>query len=202
MATLQELLAQKEALEQQIEQTKKQERGDAINKVRALMAEYGLTVADLGGKAAPQGQVRRRHRQGGGEVSQCLDRRILERPRPAAALAEGGAGERQASSPTSQSDPSRRRAAAPRRRSPTAERCAGSLSNLRVIPPAFVHDLLSRVDIVEIVGRSVELKQAGTNQQGPVPLPRREVAELHRQPVARRPTTASAAACTATPSAS
>ena len=47
MATLKELLAQKEAIEQQIEQTKKQERGDAIEKVRALMAEYGLTVADL-----------------------------------------------------------------------------------------------------------------------------------------------------------
>ncbi|MEO5881613.1 MAG: H-NS histone family protein [Caldimonas sp.] len=54
MATLKDLLAQKEALEQQIEQTKKHERGDAVNKVRALMAEYGLTVADLGGKAAPK----------------------------------------------------------------------------------------------------------------------------------------------------
>ncbi len=51
MATLKELLAQKEAIEQQIEQTKKQERGDAVNKVRALMAEYGLTVADIGGKS-------------------------------------------------------------------------------------------------------------------------------------------------------
>ena len=52
MATLKELLAQREAIEQQIEQTKKQERGDAINKVRALMAEYGLTVADIGGRPA------------------------------------------------------------------------------------------------------------------------------------------------------
>ena len=51
MATLQELMAQREALERQIEQTKKHERGEAIEKVRALMAEYGLTVADLGGKA-------------------------------------------------------------------------------------------------------------------------------------------------------
>ena len=50
MATLQELMAQREALERQIEQTKKQERGDAIEKVRALMAEYGLTVADLGSR--------------------------------------------------------------------------------------------------------------------------------------------------------
>jgi len=56
VATLKELLAQKEAIEQQIEQTKKQERGDAVNKVRALMAEYGLTVADIGGKAAAKGK--------------------------------------------------------------------------------------------------------------------------------------------------
>ena len=52
MATLQELMAQREALERQIEQTKKQERGDAVEKVRALMAEYGLTVADLGNRAS------------------------------------------------------------------------------------------------------------------------------------------------------
>ena len=62
MATLKELLAQKEAIEQQIEQTKKQERGDAVNKVRALMAEYGLTVADIGGKAASKAK------SGGGKV--------------------------------------------------------------------------------------------------------------------------------------
>ena len=51
MATLHELMAQKEALERQIEQTKKQERGDAIAKVHGLMSEYGLSLADLGGKA-------------------------------------------------------------------------------------------------------------------------------------------------------
>jgi len=52
VATLQELMAQREALERQIDQTKKQERGDAIEKVRALMAEYGLTVADLGNRSS------------------------------------------------------------------------------------------------------------------------------------------------------
>jgi len=51
VATLQELMAQREALERQIDQTKKQEHGEAIEKVRALMAEYGLTVADLGSRA-------------------------------------------------------------------------------------------------------------------------------------------------------
>lgn len=52
MAKLQELLARKEALEREIEKTKKQERAEAIAKVRTLMSEYGLTLADLSAKAA------------------------------------------------------------------------------------------------------------------------------------------------------
>ena len=52
MATLQELIAQKEALERQIEQTRQQDRSEAVAKVRALMDEYGLSVADLSTKAA------------------------------------------------------------------------------------------------------------------------------------------------------
>ncbi len=43
------------------------------------------------------------------------------------------------------------------------------MSNSRVIPPGFVHELLSRVDIVEIVGRSVDLKRAGTVSKGLCP---------------------------------
>ena len=54
MATLQELLAKKEALEQEIETTKKRERADAIAKVRSLMAEYGLSVGDLSAKPGPK----------------------------------------------------------------------------------------------------------------------------------------------------
>jgi DNA-binding protein H-NS len=49
MASLQELLSQKEALERQIELTQKQERSAAIAKVKALMTEYGLTSADIAG---------------------------------------------------------------------------------------------------------------------------------------------------------
>lgn len=52
MATLQELLAQKAAIEKQIIETQRTERAEAINRVRALMAEHGLTVADLGMKSA------------------------------------------------------------------------------------------------------------------------------------------------------
>jgi len=44
-------MAQKEALERQIDQTRNQARSEAVDKVRALMAEYGLTAADLGGKS-------------------------------------------------------------------------------------------------------------------------------------------------------
>ena len=53
MPTLQELLNQKEALDKQIETTRKQERADAIAKVQALMAEYGLSIADLSGRRVP-----------------------------------------------------------------------------------------------------------------------------------------------------
>lgn len=38
-----------------------------------------------------------------------------------------------------------------------------------MIPPAFIQDLLARVDIVEVVGRHVELKKAGINHKGLCP---------------------------------
>jgi DNA-binding protein H-NS len=47
MSSLKELLAQRAALDEQIAQTKDRERADAIAKVKSLMTEYGLTVADL-----------------------------------------------------------------------------------------------------------------------------------------------------------
>jgi DNA-binding protein H-NS len=66
--TLQELMSQREALEREIEQTKKQERGEAIEKVRALMAEYGLTVADLGTRAGA-GKAKKSSKSGGTKVA-------------------------------------------------------------------------------------------------------------------------------------
>jgi len=57
MPTLQELLAQKEALDREIESTKKQHRADAVAKVRTLMAEYGLTTADLSSKGTTRGSA-------------------------------------------------------------------------------------------------------------------------------------------------
>ena len=47
MSTLKELLAQREALDHQISQTKDRERSEAVAKVKSLMSEYGLSVADL-----------------------------------------------------------------------------------------------------------------------------------------------------------
>lgn len=52
MATLSELLAQKAALDEQISRTRRDERQKAINQVKVLMAEYGLTPADLKVRAA------------------------------------------------------------------------------------------------------------------------------------------------------
>ena len=52
MPSLTELLAQKAALEQQIEKTQREERQTAIARIRTLMAEYGLTAADLSARPA------------------------------------------------------------------------------------------------------------------------------------------------------
>ena len=59
MATFQELMAQKAALERQqaelekaISEARRAERAGVIAQIRALMAEHGLTLADLGASAA------------------------------------------------------------------------------------------------------------------------------------------------------
>ena len=38
-----------------------------------------------------------------------------------------------------------------------------------MIPPSFVHDLLGRADIVQVIGRHVELRKAGVNHKGLCP---------------------------------
>jgi DNA-binding protein H-NS len=57
--SLSELMARKAALDQEkselerrIVEAQREERSAAIAKVRALMAEYGLTLADIGARAA------------------------------------------------------------------------------------------------------------------------------------------------------
>ncbi len=56
MSTLSELIKQREALEAQITQARQTELADAIGKVRALVAEHGLTAQDIfgGAKRSPK----------------------------------------------------------------------------------------------------------------------------------------------------
>jgi DNA-binding protein H-NS len=51
MPSLSELMAQKEAIEKRIAEARKQERAEAIAQVKSLMAEHGLTAADLTGRS-------------------------------------------------------------------------------------------------------------------------------------------------------
>jgi DNA-binding protein H-NS len=53
MPTVAELLSQKAALEKQIADAQREERAGAIAQVKALMAQHGLSAADLGGRASP-----------------------------------------------------------------------------------------------------------------------------------------------------
>lgn len=56
MSTLAELIKQREALEAQITQVRQTELADAIGKVKALVAEHGLTAEDIfgGSKRGPK----------------------------------------------------------------------------------------------------------------------------------------------------
>jgi DNA-binding protein H-NS len=48
---LAELLAQKAALEKQIDQAQREQRTEAMAQIKALMTEHGLTLADLSNRA-------------------------------------------------------------------------------------------------------------------------------------------------------
>ena len=71
MSSLQDLLSQRADLEKQIADVQREERNNAIAKVRAMMAEFGLTAADIAGKvsavrasgaAKPTGKVAAKYR--------------------------------------------------------------------------------------------------------------------------------------------
>lgn len=49
MTTLKDLIAQKEALERQIEEAKRSNREEGLSKLREIMEQYSLTAADLNG---------------------------------------------------------------------------------------------------------------------------------------------------------
>jgi len=64
MTTLAELIKQKETLEAQITATRQSELADAISKVKALVAEHGLTQKDVFG-----GSKTTKKSSGGGKVA-------------------------------------------------------------------------------------------------------------------------------------
>lgn len=53
MPTIAQLLEQRAALEKQIAEAQREARASAIAQVKALMAEHGLSLADLSARAAP-----------------------------------------------------------------------------------------------------------------------------------------------------
>lgn len=61
-----ELLAQKAAIEKQIADAQREERAGAIAQIRALMAQHGLSVADLSSRASAGGA---RGPKAGGKVA-------------------------------------------------------------------------------------------------------------------------------------
>lgn len=51
--SLQDLLAQRAAIEAEIQRLQSESRGQAIAKIKAIMAEHGLTAADISGRVSP-----------------------------------------------------------------------------------------------------------------------------------------------------
>ncbi len=51
MSNLQELLAQQADLERKISELQREQRANAIAEVRSIMAEFGISAADLGSRA-------------------------------------------------------------------------------------------------------------------------------------------------------
>ena len=58
MSKLSELIAQQEALSKQIDELRKQERAEGINKAKALIAEHELTEQDLFGSTGAVKKVK------------------------------------------------------------------------------------------------------------------------------------------------
>lgn len=58
MTSYKELLKQREALEQQINEARRRELSDAVSQVRSLVAEYGLTAQDVFPAGKSSGKAR------------------------------------------------------------------------------------------------------------------------------------------------
>jgi DNA-binding protein H-NS len=58
MSSYKELLAQREKLEKQIEEAKSREYAEVLNEIKQKMADYGITLAELGGGRAAKGAAK------------------------------------------------------------------------------------------------------------------------------------------------
>jgi DNA-binding protein H-NS len=59
MSSYKELLAQREKLEKQIEEAKSREYAEVLNEIKQKMADYGITLAELGGSRTKVAKVGR-----------------------------------------------------------------------------------------------------------------------------------------------
>lgn len=75
MAKLTDLLAQKAALDRKIDEVRRAERGEAVAQIRALMSQYGLTLADLGGPTRAAGSPGRAAKSASGATTEAAPRR-------------------------------------------------------------------------------------------------------------------------------
>ncbi|ACC69310.1 H-NS histone family protein [Paraburkholderia phymatum] len=64
MSSYRELLAQREKLEKQIEEAKAREYAEVLNEIKQKMADYGITLAELGGSRAKAVKTAGRPRAG------------------------------------------------------------------------------------------------------------------------------------------
>ncbi|SIT35186.1 Histone family protein nucleoid-structuring protein H-NS [Paraburkholderia ribeironis] len=55
MSSYKELLAQREKLEKQIEEAKSREYAEVLNEIKQKMADYGISLNELGGGRAAKG---------------------------------------------------------------------------------------------------------------------------------------------------
>lgn len=62
MSSYKELLAQREKLEKQIEEAKEREYAEVLNEIKQKMADYGITLAELGGGRGKQAKAASRSR--------------------------------------------------------------------------------------------------------------------------------------------
>ncbi len=68
MSSYKELLAQREKLEKQIEEAKAREYAEVLNEIKQKMADYGISLAELGGGRGKQAKSGRGARTGNGSV--------------------------------------------------------------------------------------------------------------------------------------